>query len=383
MGNTRDTAFIPEVLEDTVRANFKGKKALIGSLAVVTMASMPLSAKGGDKIEVPYFNLLGDLEDAAEGVPLSVATLPDGSREEASVARAGKAIRLSDWKRMAENFADPYAEYTRQLNEAVGRRWDRALIAAAANTSGLPSSHIIDRYDGSTPVKLSWQFALDGRRPFGDEQEDVVGMVVHSKAYFDLVAEVDSQLRPLHAGPPVDGDIVRVAGVTVAISDRCPIAFPTAPTATGTTPPAVTITGENTLAIDSVRVEITTGGNRGTAVFKYSFDGGLTWSETGVTTAATYEMKLHGMPTGLTLNFATGSAYTNDNVYVSTKPKYTSILLKRGALLLWYSTKPLIESVREPLTDSELIAVNTYYLAHRYKRSAQGTRPGVVQLRHN
>ena len=121
-----------------------------------------------------------------------------------------------------------------------------------------------------------------------------------------MIAEVDSQLRPLHAGPPVDGDIVRVAGVTVAISDRCPIAFPTAPTATGTAPPVVTITGENSLAIDSVRVEITTGGNRGTAVFKYSFDGGLTWSETGVTTAATYEMKLHGMPTGLTLNFCHG-----------------------------------------------------------------------------
>ena len=195
MGNTRDTAFIPEVLEDTVRANFKGKKALLGSLAVVTMASMPLSARGGDKIEVPYFDLLGDLEDVNEGVALSVATIPDGSREEASVARAGKAIRLSDWKRMAENFADPYAEYTRQLNEAVGRRWDRALIAAAANTSGLPSSHIIDRYDGSTPVKLSWQFALDGRRPFGDEQEDVVGMVIHSKAYFDLVAEVARSTR--------------------------------------------------------------------------------------------------------------------------------------------------------------------------------------------
>lgn len=382
MGNNRDTAFIPEVLADTVRANFRGKRALLGSLAVVTMASMPLSARGGDKIEVPYFDLLGDLEDLAENAALTVATIPDGSREEASVARAGKAIKLSDWKRMAESFADPYAEYARQLNDAVDRRWDRALIAAAANTSGLPSSHIIDRYSSGSPVKLSWQYALDGRRPFGDEQEDVVGMVVHSKAYFDLVAEVDSQLRPLHAGPPVDGDIVRVAGVTVAISDRCPIAFPTAPTATGTSPPVVTITGENSLAIDSVRVEITTLGARGTAVFRYSFDGGATWSESGVVTAATYEMKLRGMPTGLTLNFAVGS-YAVDNVYVSTQPKYTSLLLKRGALLLWYSTKPLVETLRDPLTDSELIAVNTYYLAHRYKRSAQGTRPGIVQLRHN
>jgi hypothetical protein len=97
---------------------------------------------------------------------------------------------------------------------------------------------------------------------------------------------------------------------------------------------------------------------------------------------ATYEMKLKGMPTGLTLNFA-NSTYNADNLYTSTKPKYTSLLCKRGSLLLWYSTKPLVESVREPLTDSELIACNTYYLAHRYKRSVQDTRPGVVQLRHN
>jgi hypothetical protein len=45
------------------------------------------------------------------------------------------------------------------------------------------------------------------------------------------------------------------------------------------TPPAVTITGENTLAIDSVVVDIQVGGARGTATFRYSFDGGSTWSE--------------------------------------------------------------------------------------------------------
>ena len=163
MGNTRDTAFIPEVLEDTVRANFKGKRALLGSLAVVTMASMPLSARGGDKIEVPYFDLLGDLEDAAEGVPLSVATLPDGSREEASVARAGKAIRPSrtgsGWPRTSRTLRGVHAPAQRSGGTPLGSR----TIAAAANTSGLPSAHIIDRYDGTTPVKLSWQFALDGR----------------------------------------------------------------------------------------------------------------------------------------------------------------------------------------------------------------------------
>lgn len=382
MSNTRDTAFIPEVLQDAVRANFKGKRALLGSLAVTMLASLPLSARGGDKIEIPHFDLIGDLEDVAEGVPLSVATIPDGVRDEANVARAGKAMRLSDWKKMAENFADPYAEFTRQFNEAVSRRWDRALIAKASDSTGLPSAHVIDRFNSGTPVKMSWSFAVDGRRPFGDEQENLGMIVVHSKAYFDLVAEVDLQNRPLLSGPPVDGDIVRIAGIPVMISDRCPIAFPVALTGTGTAPPAVTITGENSLAIDSVKVDIQTGGAVTTATFRYSFDGGTTWEESSVATAATYEMKQKGIPTGLTLNFAAGT-YNADNLYVSTQPKYTSLLLKQRSMLLWHSTKPLVESVREPLTDSELIAVNTYYVAHRYRRAVADTRPGVVMLKHN
>lgn len=382
MSNTRDTAFIPEVLQDAVRANFKGKRALLGSLAVTMLASLPLSARGGDKIEIPHFDLIGDLEDVAEGVPLSVATIPDGVRDEANVARAGKAMRLSDWKKMAENFADPYAEFTRQFNEAVSRRWDRALIAKASATSGLPSNHIIDRFNSGTPVKMSWSFAVDGRRPFGDEQENLGMIVVHSKAYFDLIAEVDLQNRPLLSGPPVDGDIVRIAGIPVMISDRCPIAFPVALTGTGTAPPAVTITGENSLAIDSVKVDIQTGGAVATATFRYSFDGGTTWEEEAVVTASAYEMKQKGIPTGLTLNFAAGT-YNADNLYVSTQPKYTSLLLKQRSMLLWHSTKPLVESVREPLTDSELIAVNTYYVAHRYRRAVADTRPGVVMLKHN
>jgi hypothetical protein len=382
MANTRETPFLPEVLQDAVRANFRGKQALLGSSAVVTMSGMATSARGGDKIDVPYFDLVGDFEDAAEGVSLTVAGLPDGVRDQMVVARSGKAIRLSDWKKMAENFADPYAEYTRQINVAASRRWDRALISVASASAGLPAGHIINRYSAGSPVKLSWSFSVDGRRPFGDEQDNLAMIVVHSKAYFDLVAEVDGQQRPLQAGPPTDGSVTRVAGIQVMISDRCPIAFPTAPVAAGTTPPAVTITGENSVAIDTVLVDIQVGGSRGTATFQYSFDGGTTWSESNVLTAATYEMKQRGINTGLVLNFPVGT-YNADNTYTSAQPQYTSVLVKQRALLLYYSSKPLVETVREPLTDSELIAANTYFGAWRYRRSVSDTRPGVVLLRHN
>lgn len=79
-------------------------------------------------------------------------------------------------------------------------------------------------------------------------------------------------------------------------------------TATGTTPPTVTVTGTPTDYYQA-SVEITTGGTRGTAVLKYSLDGGTTY-KTGITTAATYLIP----GTGITLNFATGT-YATDNVY--------------------------------------------------------------------
>lgn len=82
-------------------------------------------------------------------------------------------------------------------------------------------------------------------------------------------------------------------------------------TATGTTPPTVTLTGTPTIYADII-IDITTGGARGTAVFRWSSDGGATYT-TGVTTAAT--VTLTG--TGLTANFATGSDYNTDNLYVA------------------------------------------------------------------
>lgn len=82
-------------------------------------------------------------------------------------------------------------------------------------------------------------------------------------------------------------------------------------TSAGTTPPVVGITGTPN-GYHNLRVEITTGGARGTAVFKWSIDGGATYT-TGVTTAAT--VVLTG--TGLTLTFATGTDYATDNVYTA------------------------------------------------------------------
>lgn len=85
----------------------------------------------------------------------------------------------------------------------------------------------------------------------------------------------------------------------------------TSVTSAGTAPPVVGLTGTPN-AYHNVRIEITTGGARGIAVFRWSVDGGTTWTS-AVTTAAA--VVLTG--SGLTATFATGTDYATDNVYTA------------------------------------------------------------------
>jgi hypothetical protein len=80
--------------------------------------------------------------------------------------------------------------------------------------------------------------------------------------------------------------------------------------AAGTTPPTVTLSGTADRVID-FRMECTTLGARGTAVIRYSIDGGGTWTE-NVTTAATIAVGT----TGLTINYASATAAV-DNVWTA------------------------------------------------------------------
>lgn len=83
-------------------------------------------------------------------------------------------------------------------------------------------------------------------------------------------------------------------------------------TSTGTTPPVVTVAGYPT-GNYTVHVDMDLGGARGTATFRWSIDGGLTWVAAGVVTAATVALG----STGITVAFPTGT-YNADNLYVFT-----------------------------------------------------------------
>lgn len=84
-------------------------------------------------------------------------------------------------------------------------------------------------------------------------------------------------------------------------------------TSAGTTPPTVTVSG-NPKGHYLMKVDIQTGGARGTADFQWSIDDGSTWVASNVLTAATVELKTATFDTGLTITMDTGT-YNADNTY--------------------------------------------------------------------
>lgn len=96
-----------------------------------------------------------------------------------------------------------------------------------------------------------------------------------------------------------------------ALSNYGRLGFQTPVRASGTSPPTVTTGGEiiNVHTAD-IRIEITTGGTRGVALFRWSRDGGTTWYQTGQTTSASYTLTT----VNVTVIFSAGT-YSTNNVY--------------------------------------------------------------------
>ncbi len=65
--------------------------------------------------------------------------------------------------------------------------------------------------------------------------------------------------------------------------------------------------------------------------------------------------------------------------------RYTTLLVKRNALALWFSGGEAlnVQTDRDILSDTDVAALHTYYVAHLYSRMAGGTKAGVAKILHN
>lgn len=400
--------FNPQILDEAVEAEFSGKNAFMGGAglarlgAVVVSGSMPEGgpAAVGQTVTVPYFGTIGEfVENNADGSgsasALALKPLKQTS-ENATITRDSLGFEISRWSRgnalVNPNVGDPYSEASRQIMVAATRAMDKRCITAA----GASGVYVNDVYSATVPRTIDWDLVLDTKfNSWGDEQEDVVGMIVHSHAKKDLLKLKDANGALLLVSSQNDGDFDRFNGLPVIVSDRVPVTGSTmsAVSSSGTSPPVATLTGTPLGAFRLV-IDCVVGGAHATATVRFSTDGGNTWSANITTAAATVPFALTDTATdsivgvngatGLSVAFAAGT-FNADNLWTSTASlKVMSLLVKRGALAFWYSSGNMgLETDKDIWKHTDQAAMHLYAAAHRYRRCQPGTKAGIAQIVHN
>jgi hypothetical protein len=389
----------PVIFTDAIRGAFRGRAALMGSIlvssgAILVSDTMPEGGQGavGKTISIPYFGTIGKFVNNPDGssiTPNKIAQM----QEQATIARSSLAFEVSAWAQgIAQanlKLGDPYEEGVRQVKEAAVRRMDEIMVDT---TKATPLARAL--YSATSPVFLDHRQLIRTRTKFGDDQSDIVAMVTHSQAEADLAELTDTSGRPLWLETVREGQgsVKTFCGIPVLVSDNVPLDGSSMGTVTetGATVGNVTLTGTPSGAWD-LRIDIVAGGARGTATFRFSTDGGNTWSAT-LTTAATVELTDTNIDSLVGKNGATGitaafgsATYDAASVYSSTANLcVTTLIYQKGAAAFWYNGARLGSKTDvDILADTDIMAQHLYAAPHLYRRRAMGTRPGVAKLTHN
>lgn len=394
--NTDSRDFDVQVLEDTVRGHFAGKNAVMNSPlvaggAVIVNDAMPYGQDFiGNDIRIPYFGVLGEFSDNPEDTAVTPVALKMAS-ETATVARSSLAFEITHWAQRSGPAmgGDPYQEAAVQIGEAATREMDRVIVAAAAATS-----LVSDVYSATVPVYLDWDAITNARAKFEDEDDSIVGMVVHSRVMAGLRLQRDSTGRPLLSDGQNNDAIMRYQGIPLLVSNRVPLTGSTMGTVTeaGTTPPDFTLSGTPLGAFNlRLRVGAGTTGARGTFTFQFSTDGGNVWSEFLTSDASvplidTAKDSLVGINgrTGLTVAIENASAAANNTWSSDANLEATSLIFQKGAATFWFNRNQMaLETDKDIMKHNDLAAMHLYYAAKCYRRRRGGARPGVVAIKTN
>lgn len=393
-----------QILIDAIRGKFKGKNAFMGSIlvssgAVLVSGTMP---KGGQQaigktVEIPYFGSLGTgFVTNADGSAVTPQKIVQ-TTETATVARKSLAVETSAWAQglaqVDPALGDPHKEAANQAMESGERAMDEIIVAECATTSLI--------YDATAltgdAMYLNHRNVVRARTKWGDEQDNIVAMVTHSQAEADLAELTDGNGRPLLSDPLASegqGSFRKLAGIPLLVSDKVPLTGSSMGTVapTGTSPPVATLTGTPLGAYNLV-IDCVVGGAHATATFRFSVDGGNTWSATIATTSAAAVIALTDTTadslvgtngaTGISVAFAAGT-FNADNQWTSTANLVVSTLvLQRGAAAFWYNAARLgMKADVDILSDTDILAMHLYNAPKLYRRRRGGTRPGCVAIKH-
>jgi len=394
--------FNPEILTDAVQGAF-GQKTALGRLAALGVVDVSGTMPRGDAdaigttIVVPYFNTIGEFVNNPDGSGITPAAIKQ-MIEEGTISRDSLGFSVSRWARgnahVDPAVGDPFVEASRQIVVAAERAIDKRCIDAA----GASGVYVKNVYSTSAPRTMDWDLVVDAKFDgWGDEQDDVAAILVHSQTQKDLMKLKDSTGRSLLLSSQQDGGpLDRFCGVPIVVTDRVPVTGSTmgAVTSSGTSPPVATLAG-TPLGAWRLHIDLVAGTAHGTATIRFSTDGGNIWSDPITTALATVALPLIDTAvdsrvgvngaTGLTVAFAAGT-FNADNLWTSNAGlKVMSLLLKRKALAFWFCKNALaLETDKDIRKHLEEAAMHLYGVAHRYRRLGESsTKPGVVQIVHN
>ncbi len=413
---TKDDTIDVQVLMDIVRGKFRGANALMGSIftssgAVRVSGSMPEGGQSavGKKIDIPYFGVVGKFVQNSDGSSVTPGKLGQ-TYEQATVDRYSLAAEVSRWAQgvgsLIPGGGDPYEEASRQIMTAAEIAMDEIMVTEFATTP-----LVMDVYSATTPIYMDWDLMQDATTLFGDEQDGIVGAAVHSQTKKDIAKLKDSNGRPLLLIDQTLGqqNVTRFSGLPLVLSDKVPLTGSTMTSPmgeAGTTPPDITLAG-TPLGPWKLVIDIVTGGaSDGTATFRFSTDGGNTYSATYTVTSGGGAFVLDDSisaavapitgtktadslvgvngKTGITATFTNGT-YNADNVYKSiANLKVTTLIAQVDAGAFWYNASRLgLQSDVDILADTDITASHLYHAPKLYRRRRGGSRPGVVAIKHN
>ncbi len=219
---TKDSLFIPEVLADAVEAGFVGLNALLGTGAAIVNTQMPYGRDNvGESVKIPYFDLIGEFEDISpDGGEASPAELTSAA-ETSTVKHAAKGVEFTRWAQY--NPTDPYAEGSRQINVAAGRKLDSQLLTVAMDTTGW-TAYTNDVFNATTPKLMTYDVIVNGVSKLGDEGHSSrpALMVVHSKVIGDMRLDKDADGNPRLVKTPmgIELPVVDTLGIPIMTSDK-------------------------------------------------------------------------------------------------------------------------------------------------------------------
>lgn len=399
--------FSVQVLIDAVRGRFKRKNAFIGSSlvsggAVRVLPTMPHGGKGAlnKTVDIPYVGVLGGFQNNPEG---SSAT-PQRIQYTSEQAQIGRSSLMVETSVLAQGIGiahpelgNPHDEAADQAMVAAEREMDRIIVNRVKSTN-----LVLPLYNASSPVYLEHRHVVQARTKWGDEQDDIVGMVTHSQALADLATLYNARGEPLLVETVQEGQegVVKrkFGGVPLTVSDSVPLDGSSmgSVTSAGSSPPVATLAVADASKMGpwDLRIEVVVGGAHTTAGYRFSVDGGQTWSDLVTTLGAGVAQPLtdpavdslvgNNGETGLTVAFAAGT-FNTDNRYSSTANlSCSTLLLQKDAAIFWYNAGRLgAKTDIDIAEDTDLFAMHLYYIAHMYRRRRMGTRCGVVKITHN